>query len=116
MAPNRDFLRRRKTDFISILSSDPFIFDMVDERNILTDRECKTLLHTFHYDKEGAARTLIDKVRDKGEPTSTTFVNLLEEELILDTYPRLKEIFNLNANLSKSMLLFSPQKYPVIIM
>ncbi|XP_062336943.1 caspase-8-like [Osmerus eperlanus] len=102
MASNQDVLKGRKTDFISILSRDFLIFDMVHQKNILTERDYQHLVDLFDNDKERAARTLIDKVRYKGDQKSTMFVNLLQEELILDTYPRLKEIFNLNANLNKN--------------
>ncbi|XP_056466919.1 uncharacterized protein LOC130405758 isoform X1 [Gadus chalcogrammus] len=82
---------RNKTIIQEILSADPqFILDKVIEKGLITHREYTKLNSINKGDAEDLVIKLVDKLINKGRQTE--FIGLLQDEEVLETYPKLKDV------------------------
>ncbi|CAL8375213.1 unnamed protein product [Gadus morhua 'NCC'] len=81
---------RNKTIIQEILSADPqFILDKVREKELITGREY-TKLKSNKGDAEDLVIKLVDKLINKGRQSE--FIGLLQDEKVLETYPKLEYV------------------------
>ncbi|XP_030236030.1 uncharacterized protein LOC115560682 [Gadus morhua] len=81
---------RNKTIIQEILSADPqFILDKVREKELITGREY-TKLNSNKGDAEDLVIKLVDTLINKGRQSE--FIGLLQDEKVLETYPKLKDV------------------------
>ena len=93
MAHNNNPIVRNKTLLQDILSADPkFILNKVREKELITDREYKNLKSINKGDAEDLVIKLVDTVNNKGVQRRSQFIELLQDEIVLETYPRLRDV------------------------
>ena len=105
---------RNKTIIQEILSADPqFILDKVIEKGLITDREY-TKLNSNKGDAEDLVIKLVDKLMNKGRQSE--FIELLQDEKVLETYPKLKDVEwgDSGSTASSSSLSFGKSFRPII--
>ncbi|CAL8333489.1 unnamed protein product [Boreogadus saida] len=82
---------RNKTIIQEIISGDPqFILDKVIEKGLITDREYKKINSIKKGDAEDLVVKLVDTLINKGRQSE--FIGLLQDEIVLETYPKLKVV------------------------
>ena len=92
MAHNNAILRN-KTIIQEILSADPqFILDKVIEKKLITGREYTKLNSISKGDAEDLVIKLVDTLNNKGVQRQSEFIGVLQDEFVLETYPRLKDV------------------------
>ncbi|XP_030236098.1 uncharacterized protein LOC115560714 isoform X3 [Gadus morhua] len=81
---------RNKTIIQEILSADPhFILNKVREKELITGREY-TKLNSNKGDAEDLVIKLVDILINKGRESK--FIGLLQDEIVLETYPKLEDV------------------------
>ncbi|KAL0966356.1 hypothetical protein UPYG_G00294290 [Umbra pygmaea] len=91
-------LRKNKILIIGILSEESsYILQHVEQRSLITRREYNNL-HNSTQSNENTIINLLDKLMGKDDKTCKDFLALLEEQDIVKTFPRLREISK-NTNL-----------------
>ncbi|XP_030636228.1 NACHT, LRR and PYD domains-containing protein 12-like [Chanos chanos] len=86
-------LREKKTTLTQILSADiSFVLQHVQEKQLITDREY-TNLNVPSHSREQISVNLLDILMNKGEETCQKFISLLKEPVIVNQFPRLKDLF-----------------------
>ncbi|XP_075954101.1 caspase-3-like isoform X2 [Anarhichas minor] len=89
----KDTVRRNKTDIVETLCGDyMLILNKVHENKLITQREYNNLKSIEKEDVEGHVVGLVDKLMNKGEDSCKAFLNLLQTDDIIDTYPELKSM------------------------
>ena len=84
---------RNKTLLQEILSADPqFILDKVREKELITGREYTKLNSIHKGDAEDLVIKLVDTVNNKGVQRRSQFIEVLQDEIVLETYPTLKDV------------------------
>ncbi|KAJ8252904.1 hypothetical protein GJAV_G00206850 [Gymnothorax javanicus] len=84
-------IRKRKIPLTETLMSDPeYILQHVQQRELITRREYNNI-RTIQKSNEGRVIDLLDKVMDKGEDTCQSFLTLLQQPEVQDTFPPLKK-------------------------
>ncbi|XP_059914902.1 caspase-8-like isoform X2 [Gadus macrocephalus] len=92
MAHNNAIVRN-KTIIQEILSADPqFILDKVIEKKLITGREYTKLNSISKGDAEDVVIKLVDTLNNKGVQRLSEFIGVLQDEIVLETYPRLKDV------------------------
>ena len=92
MAHNNAIVRN-KTIIQEILSADPqFILDKVIEKKLITGREYTKLNSISKGDAEDVVIKLVDTLNNKGVQRQSEFIGVLQDEIVLETYPRLKDV------------------------
>ncbi|CAL8333022.1 unnamed protein product [Boreogadus saida] len=82
---------RNKTIIQEILSADhKFILDKVIEKELITGREYTKLKSINKGDAEDLVIKLVDTLINKGRQSE--FIELLQDEKVLETYPKLKVV------------------------
>ena len=82
---------RNKTIIQEILSADPqFILGKVREKGLITVREYTKLNSITKGDAEDLVIKLVDTLINKGRQSK--FIGLLQDDLVLETYPKLKDV------------------------
>ena len=82
---------RNKTIIQEILSADhKFILNKVREKELITDREYTKLKSISKGDAEDVVIKLVDILINKGRQSE--FIGLLQDEKVLETYPKLKVV------------------------
>ncbi|CAL8349425.1 unnamed protein product [Arctogadus glacialis] len=90
MALNNAILRN-KTIIQEILSADPkFILNKVREKELITGREYTKLNSINKGDAEDLVIKLVDILINKGRQSE--FIELLQDEKVLETYPKLEDV------------------------
>ncbi|CAK6952080.1 caspase-8-like [Scomber scombrus] len=88
-----DKLRSKKTEIVDTLSADRRIFDKVQQKGLITQREYNNLKNIKGETEEGHVVALVDKIMNKGPDTCQKFLNLLQtDDDIKSTYPALENI------------------------
>lgn len=86
-------LKRNKTKLIDVLCMDyPFILNKVQENKLITSREYTNLKSINKEHVAGHVVELVDKIMNKGEETCQNFLELLQTDDIVETYPGLKSM------------------------
>lgn len=86
-------LKRNKTKLIDVLCIDyPFILNKVQENKLITSREYTNLKSINKEHVAGHVVELVDKIMNKGEETCQNFLELLQTDDIVETYPGLKSM------------------------
>ncbi|XP_041858298.1 uncharacterized protein si:dkey-10c21.1 [Melanotaenia boesemani] len=93
--PAVKWITDHKVKLISCLKADLFILQYVHEKEIVTDSQYDNLKHSSP--PETTVINLIDQVIIKGQETCEKFLVVLKEPDVLNTYPQLKNILNLDA-------------------
>lgn len=87
-------LRNKKVFLIDTLSTDSsYVLQFAQQNKIITDREYRNLNHRNHTGEE-IVTNLLDTVRNKGKENSEKFVELLKNEELQNTFPKLKDLFS----------------------
>ena len=82
---------RNKTIIQEIISADPqFILDKVIEKGLITRRENTKLNSINKGDAEDLVIKLVDILINKGRQSE--FIGLLQDEKVLETYPKLEDV------------------------
>ncbi|XP_062284670.1 caspase-8-like [Scomber scombrus] len=88
-----DKLRNKKTEIVDTLSADRRIFDKVQQKGLITQRDYNNLKNIKGETEEGHVVALVDKIMNKGPDTCQKFLNLLQtDDDIKSTYPALENI------------------------
>ncbi|XP_056453265.1 caspase-8-like [Gadus chalcogrammus] len=92
MAHNNAIVRN-KTIIQEILSADPqFILDKVIEKKLITGREYTIIKTISKGNAEDLVIKLVDTLINKGVQIQSEFIGILQDEIVLETYPRLKDV------------------------
>nr|XP_019960946.1 PREDICTED: caspase-8-like [Paralichthys olivaceus] len=95
-------LRCNKTEIIRVLSADHrLILNKAQETELINQREYNNLKSINKEDVEGHVTELVDKIMNKGEDSCKYFMDLLQTDDIISTYPELKKILNDTCHLPK---------------
>ncbi|XP_076848741.1 caspase 20, apoptosis-related cysteine peptidase isoform X2 [Brachyhypopomus gauderio] len=87
-------LREKKLFFIDILSADAsIVLQYAEQHGIITIREYRSLHHPNHT-QENIIINFLDKLINKGEETCCSFLQLLLNKELQETFPQLQELFN----------------------
>ncbi|XP_005804657.1 caspase-8-like isoform X1 [Xiphophorus maculatus] len=86
-------LKRNKTKLIDVFCIDyPFILNKVQENKLVTSREYTNLKSINKEHVAGHVIELVDKIMNKGEETCQNFLELLQTDDIVETFPDLKSM------------------------
>ncbi|KAM4727900.1 caspase-3-like isoform 1-T2 [Anableps anableps] len=89
----KETLKLKKTQILGVLCGDhKFILNKVQEKKLITSREYNNLKSINKEDVEGHVVELVDKIINKGEKTCQNFLDLLQTDEIIETYPDLENI------------------------
>ncbi|KAM4559418.1 uncharacterized protein PAE49_013832 [Odontesthes bonariensis] len=92
--PDGKTIIKHKVELIGCLMVDPIIVQHVCAKSIVTHKQ---YLGLKVLPPEEAITKLIDQVIGKGEVTCAQFLEVLKKPEVLETYPQLKDILNIDA-------------------
>ena len=93
MAHNNNPIVRNKTLLQDILSADPqFILHKVREKELITGREYLKINSINMGDAEDLVIKLVDTLNNKGVQRLSLFIEVLQDEIVLETFPRLGDV------------------------
>ncbi|XP_030013324.1 uncharacterized protein LOC115435198 isoform X2 [Sphaeramia orbicularis] len=84
------FIRDHKMDLITCLGADRLILQLAQQNKVITDTEYRKIKSIPS--KDDAVTELIDVVMHKGPDRCRSFLQILKEPKVVETYPLLEEI------------------------
>ncbi|XP_026860485.2 caspase 20, apoptosis-related cysteine peptidase [Electrophorus electricus] len=102
-------VREMKIFLIDTLSADAsFVLQYAHQNEILTKREYSSLHHP-HHTQENIIINFLDKVMNKGDKTCCTFLQLLQNKELQQTFPQLQELFRSSESNPQHQEFFNPR-------